>query len=573
MQGSSSMCRRRGSAWHLVLILVCGAFFIGDAPAASRGQVLFKDPAGEQVGLYRDSYALLIGESRYTRGWPPLESVPRELDLLEAALKEQGFHVVKRLDLDGQALRDAFVQFIRRYGRAPDNRLLFYFAGHGHTLERGWGREMGYIVPADAPSPEKDVNGFKDKAVSMGQVLLWARDIDAKHALFVFDSCFSGSVFAARDLPKRPPHISRLTAEPVREFITAGSAGETVPARSVFTPAFVDALRYRLGDLDKDGYVTGMELGVYLQGKVPQHADQTPQFGKIRDYELSRGDFVFEVGAAQLPSTVQKPPPEPVQPRGGEPTAFPFARTPAAAAPKAGDIWTEPLNGMQFVWVPRGCFQMGSPLNEPGRFDSERQHEVCVEGFWMGKYEVTNGQYRKFKPAHDSGQYDGRSLNADDQPVVRVGWHDATAYAEWLSRQTGRHYRLPAEAQWEYAARAGTNTAYWWGNDIGRNRANCAGCGSQWDGRQSAPVGSFDPNLWGLHDTVGNVWEWTCSVFSKDYGGSEERCAGQDDAGGKRVVRGGSWLYGPGDLRSAGRSWFSADARTTYLGFRLAQDL
>jgi hypothetical protein len=321
MHRPAPLAQRHSRTWCLLPVLLLVSLWSSGSPAASRGQVLFKDPAGEQVGLYRESYALLIGESQYTRGWPNLESVPRELDLLEGALKEQGFQVVKRLNPDGQGLRDAFVQFIRRYGRAPDNRLLFYFAGHGHTLEREWGREMGYIVPADAPSPAKDPNGFKDKAVSMGQVLLWARDIDAKHALFVFDSCFSGSVFATRDLPKRPPQISRLTAEPVREFITAGGAGETVPAQSVFTPAFVDALRYRLGDLDKDGYVTGMELGVYLQGKVPQHADQTPQFGKIRDYELSRGDFVFRVG---LPQAAPKARETARRPRPGRPAPTPL---------------------------------------------------------------------------------------------------------------------------------------------------------------------------------------------------------------------------------------------------------
>lgn len=127
----------------------------------------------------------------------------------------------------------------------------------------------------------------------MSQILAWARQIEAKHALFLFDSCFSGTVFKQKSLPPVPPHISMLTARPVRQFITAGSAGEAVPANSVFTPAFIDGLEHRLADLDKDGYITGTELGVYLQGKVPQHVRQTPQFGKIIDYELSRGDFVF----------------------------------------------------------------------------------------------------------------------------------------------------------------------------------------------------------------------------------------------------------------------------------------
>jgi len=163
------------------------------------------------------------------------------------------------------------------YGFDKNNRLLFFYSGHGYTRNN-----KGYIVPTDAPNPqlnEKSEKGFLKKAVGMNQILTWARRMEAKHALFLFDSCFS---------------MAKL---PVRQFITAGSADEEVPAKSVFTPAFIDALQYRLGDLYKDGYVTGEELGLYLKNKVHEHSEQTPQYGKIRDYDLSRGDFVFAVGS------------------------------------------------------------------------------------------------------------------------------------------------------------------------------------------------------------------------------------------------------------------------------------
>jgi len=145
--------------------------------------------------------------------------------------------------------------------------------------------------------------------------------MEAKHALFLFDSCFSGTVFKAKALPKMPRQISQMAELPVRQFITAGSADETVPAKSVFTPAFVDALRYGLADLYKDGYVTGEELGLYLKNKVPEHTAQTPQYGKIIDYELSRGDFVFfvgdrsqvaELGRVQPPTSVSHKPTPPI---------------------------------------------------------------------------------------------------------------------------------------------------------------------------------------------------------------------------------------------------------------------
>lgn len=273
--------------------------------AEQRGVSMIRDGEGNPGNLYKESYALLIGVSDYTAGWPDLENIPSELQAVESVLKTQGFTVIKHLDSDSSQLETAFKDFIETYGFEPQNRLLIYYAGHGETRKDG---RKGYLVPSDAPIPDQDELGFLQKALPMSQILAWARLIEAKHAIFLFDSCFSGTVFKSRALPQRAPHITKLTARPVRQFITAGSAGETVPARSVFTPAFVDGLKHNLADLDKDGYVTGTELGLYLQAKVPLHTNQTPQFGKIKDYELSLGDFVFTLGndAGQQDSTVTK---------------------------------------------------------------------------------------------------------------------------------------------------------------------------------------------------------------------------------------------------------------------------
>ena len=147
-----------------------------------------------------------------------------------------------------------------------------------------------------------DENAFLRKALSMSQVITWAREIEAKHALFAFDSCFSGTVFKSKALPRVPPHISEITARPVRQFITAGDAGEEVPAKSVFLPSFVRALQGE-ADFTGDGYVTGTELGMYLRDKVISYrTGQTPQYGKIRDPDLDEGDFVFAVSGR--PDTV-----------------------------------------------------------------------------------------------------------------------------------------------------------------------------------------------------------------------------------------------------------------------------
>ena len=203
-------------------------------------------------------------------------------------------------------MSEAFEDFIDRYGFDEGNRLLFFFSGHGHTRKRG---KKGYLVPTDAPDPRYDEKGFARKAIGMNQILTWSRKIEAKHALFLFDSCFSGTVFKAKALPKLPPHISDITSRPVRQFISAGSAGEEVPANSVFTPSFIRALRGE-GDLDKDGYISGTELGMYLHRKVLSYdTGQHPQYGKIKDPDLDEGDFVF----VRKSSTQTPPQPESLQ--------------------------------------------------------------------------------------------------------------------------------------------------------------------------------------------------------------------------------------------------------------------
>ncbi len=261
--------------------------------AAERGikRVEIKTTSGETVGLYAESHALVIGVSDYTAGWPDLESVPDDMKAVSQALEKQSFHVVQVLNPTKKKLTSAFTDFIDNYGYNQDNRLLFYYSGHGYT-KKVYERNTGYLVPRDAPDPNQDSIGFSQKALQMSQILAWAKQIEAKHAIFLFDSCFSGSVLKERSLLV-PRQIQTLTAKPVRQFISSGSAGQTVPAQSVFRPSFTRGIRGE-ADLDKDGYVTGTELGLYLQRQVANYdTGQTPQFGKIKDPLYDEGDFVF----------------------------------------------------------------------------------------------------------------------------------------------------------------------------------------------------------------------------------------------------------------------------------------
>jgi formylglycine-generating enzyme required for sulfatase activity len=635
--------------WLFLLAL----FATSSVYAEERGLVVVRDQAGKQVGLYRQSHALLVGISNYTAGWPDLESVPGELKQIERVLRAQGFTTEKVSDPDADQLWASFKSFIDRYGFDPNNRLLFYFAGHGYTRQE----TKGYLVPADAPDPRQDERGFLRKSLDMAQIIAWTRRIEAKHALFLFDSCFSGTVFKQRALPDRPPHITALTSAPVRQFITAGSAGETVPAESVFAPAFVDAIEHRLADLDQDGFVTGTELGVHLQAKVPKHANQTPQFGKHPDYKLARGDFVFEVGASRIPPKTRKSArltvrsnvvgdtfyvnEQPYGPTGpssieltpgehrvrvekdgyapweervilgaGERRTLQARLTttpdsPSRAAP-AGDSRSEPMMVADFTWIEGGCFQMGSPAGEQGREEDERRHRVCVEDLWLAKHEVTVSEFRRFVQATgyrtEAERADGCRAFVDGEwkwdedrnwrspgfeqydrhPVVCVSWNDAQAYIDWLNREAQGNYRLPTEAEWEYAARAKTQTARFWGKNpddacryanVGDEQYFSGDVHNCRDGyHYTAPVGRFKTNGFGLYDMLGNVYEWTCSVYDAEYGGAEKKCPNKDISA-RRVIRGGSWHGRPLFVRSANRTRFPPGYRHRYfnVGFRLAR--
>jgi formylglycine-generating enzyme required for sulfatase activity len=158
--------------------------------------------------------------------------------------------------------------------------------------------------------------------------------------------------------------------------------------------------------------------------------------------------------------------------------------------------------------------------------------------------------------------------------VINVSWNDAKEYAAWLAKKTGKSYRLLSEAEWEYAARAGTATKYYWGDDIGEGNANCIGCGSQWDSKQTVPVGSFKPNALGLYDMAGNVWQWVEDCWYDNYNGApKDGSPAIEISGCRRVLRGGSWLNVPQLLRAARRDMYNSGIRFAIIGFRVARTL
>ena len=230
------------------------------------------------------------------------------------------------------------------------------------------------------------------------------------------------------------------------------------------------------------------------------------------------------------------------------------------------------------VALPAGIFRMGDlSADESGDEDERDARLVAIRRpFAMGRYEVTFADYDRFVLATGADIPDDEGWGRGSRPVINVSQEDAQAYAAWLSAQTGQAYRLPSESEWEYAARAGTRTRYSWGDEIGVNRANCDGCGSEWDDEQTAPVGRFEPNGFGLYDMHGNVWEWVADCYHEDYEGAPTDGSAWTsgcDANVRAVLHGGSWLNSPRVLRSAIRGRGRPSYRDSDLGFRLVQDL
>ena len=248
---------------------------------------------------------------------------------------------------------------------------------------------------------------------------------------------------------------------------------------------------------------------------------------------------------------------------------------------------------MQFNNIPAGRFYMGScklgttcpsgaGVDDWAEDDETPQHEVHIRrGFRMGVHEVTVGQFKQYivESRHYDILTDKRFIeynSSDDHaPVVMVSWWDAQGFILWLNEKEGTQaYRLPSEAEWEYAARAGTTTKYSWGDAIGRNRANCNGCGSRWDDKSPAPVGSFEANAFGLYDMHCNIGEWVDDCWHDSYKGAPTDgrvWVGCSEAG--AIVRGGTWFNYPRILRAAFRGWNRPSVRLFNYGFRLVQDL
>jgi formylglycine-generating enzyme required for sulfatase activity len=421
-----------------------------------------------------------------------------------------------------------------------------------------------------------------------------------------------------------------MNAKRSRTALTSGGLEPVLDrgggAHSVFAGALLAALA------ENPGLMFGAELFDRVKGVVVANADQTPEYADIRYTGHEKGDFLFVPRGVKFEAAGRQPAApdrealfwQSIQ-ASRDPADFaayleafpdgtfaPLARRRiAAAAPadlalaaapqrpppgpppsKPGQSFRDCADCPEMVVIPAGRFTMGSPADEAGRDGAEAPRHLVTIGraFALGRTEVTFAEWDACAQAGGCGHRpDDAGWGRGRRPVLDVSWDDARDYVTWLSRRTGARYRLPSESEWEYAARAGTETARFWGEAADRacsfanvhDRTSKSENGYDWthhacdDGHATtAPVGSFDANGFGLHDVLGNLWEWTQDCWNRDYSGAPADQAARDSGDcGSRVVRGGPWSLAPWDVRSATRRKVGAIVRNTVIGFRVARQL
>lgn len=280
--------------------------------------------------------------------------------------------------------------------------------------------------------------------------------------------------------------------------------------------------------------------------------------------------------SAPAPIAAPQPSPEPIP----QPTSGPITQPepkPAPAVTLTGpaelkDQLSDGSDGPELIGLEPGSYRMGSNLFD--RPDETPQRTVSVDGFAIGKYEITQAEYVKFAEA--TSRKVPRSAGGDPAktPVVNVRWDDARAYTRWLSQQSGAEYRLPSEAEWEYAASGGNGLPYWWGYKPEPGRAHCINCQGEFQTKSPAPIGSFKPNPFGLFDTAGNVLEWVHDCYHQNYSGAPGDSSVFDGGDcSKRVARGGAFNTPSTSMRNQRRTPFQSTRPRTNIGFRVARDL
>lgn len=515
-------------------LTVAATTFAGSAwPQQAASSTAVKNPS---------AVALIIGNANYPEGGTPLPSVATDVRALADAFRQKNFDVDLKENVgktDMQSAIDAFVGKIHSGTVA-----LFYFGGVGIEVAR-----RNYLIPVDGQiASEADV---RRDGISLDAILSAMEGKGAQVKIVIIDAARQNPF--ERRFRQSPAGLAALDASDGTLTLFSQLPGRTLNDDSGEVGLFANELiaELRVPNLSAEQMFTDTRIGV-------SRASNNNEIPWVSSTLI--GEFSF--GAAEIASA-QTPIPVPPGPPPGPPPSPP---TPTY---KPGDIIQDCPDCERVVVVPAGSFDMGSSEN----YENPVHHVTIAKPFAIGIHEVT---FQEWDLCIESGgckyRPDDRSWGRGDRPVIDVSWLDAKDFAKWLSGRTGQVYRLPSEAEWEYAARAGTTTNYWWGRDAGSGQADCRDCGT--GGTETLPVGSFKANGFGLFDTAGNAAEWVEDCWNDNYKNAPRDgsawTAGQCQL---RVLRGGAFDSQAKYLRSSARFRYDYDVRYLANGFRLVREM
>ncbi len=498
--------------------------------------------------------ALVIGNGTY-QNVSSLDTPVNDANEMAAVLKELGFKVILKPNVQRRAMIEAVQQFgtqLHHNGGVG----LFYFSGYGLQTK---GRN--FLVPVNANIlSEADI---EFESLEVKRVLAQMEQANNRINIVILEACRDNPY--KKDIANLRDGLAK-TESPTKTMIAYACAPDTVSIKasneghSTYTKHLLDALRHR-------PHLSLTDFFIKVRLKVKQKTNQ-----KQAPWEsVSLVNTFYFAQSPRSKETVVPPQPLTQPPSSNTLTHF-------------CDRLQDGSEGPEMVWIPAGRFRMGD-IQGVGDNDEQPVHWVSVDRFAMERYEVSFAEYDRFAEATGKEMPDDEGWGRGNRPVINVSWENAMAYAGWLSKQTRQQYRLPTEAEWEYAARAGTQTSRYWGNEPDhacryanvrdgtfKNELNWGSIHNCVDNYvPAAPVGLFQPNPFGLFDILGNVWEWTCSEYEEKYNGKEQRCAVGKKSTEFRVIRGGSWFNTPWSVRAAYRDWYRRDYRLNFVGFRLVK--
>jgi len=540
--------------------------------------------------------ALVIGNGAYGNTIGTLTNPPNDAKLIAKALTDAGFKVKLVVDADQKGMKRAIVEFGQSLAAAgPDAVGLFYYAGHGVQVNGA-----NYLIPTKAEiQSQADVDIESVNADTVMQQMEFAGN---RMNIVILDACRNNPL-PASSRSAGGGGLARVDA-PTGSFIAYSTApGQTAAdgdgKNSPYSKALAEAIENQhvpLEQLFRDVRVNVMNATEKKQ--VPW------------DSSSLTGEFYFKTPSGAAPqATPQLASAAPASAATTAPVSGSDQSTARTPAPEPGKVIHDCPDCPELVSLPAGKYLMGASSSDDSRNDDEQPtHDVTIKPFAMMTTEVTRDQFAAFVKATgrdmSGGCYladggDGKWKDDADymhvdfaqkgnEPVICVSWSDANDYADWLSDKTGKHYRLPTEAEYEYASRAGKKSAWPWGDSVSDSACKLANMIDQSGHKKypvneavkcddgfvaTAPVGSFPANGFGLKDMTGNVWEWVEDCYHDSYKGAPaDGKAWESDDCKERVARGGAWLENVWDNRIARRFTLDHTARENILGFRLARD-